>query len=267
MDKGKKDNESQSSTAETVPLLGKREPVDLYTEPSACASEPTCGQELATAGTYERAEASPPDIEETMLEADISRKRREVEEELAESINSYEGMADVISPDQGCGLFYGIWLCVCHCLSSFGIQFPLHVLLLVLPISAGFMGARYMTECPMSAKLPYALMVVGGVGTLVLLVRLTLLLHTKFSSDDRLKKWLKTGTKLLECAFLPSLICELCFSYKKSPNDDPFSSNHCNQNFYSFVSLMNNVFITLVIGWIFLYCITGQRCLRRSSTP
>ncbi|CAL1266735.1 unnamed protein product [Larinioides sclopetarius] len=198
----------------------------------------------------------------------MAKKRRENEDKgLAEAISSYEGMADIVSPVFGCGLFCGFWLFICHCLSGFMIQFPLNILLLSLPISVGFMGARYMTQCPMNVKLPYAMMVVGGVGTLVLLVRLTLILHTKFSTDDRLKKWLKKGTKILECLFFLSFIFQLYFSYKKSPSNAPFSPNYCNETFYSFVCSMNDVLITLVVVWVFLYFITGEWCIRRATPP
>ncbi|GBM41927.1 hypothetical protein AVEN_142904-1 [Araneus ventricosus] len=277
MDRVEKNEMSYSSaTKETTPLLTKEEPTDRHTKAIKpgkydSVTEPSCGEGSAAAGTSrtcERDEASPSASGEAILEAEMAKKRRETEEEdLAEAINSYEGMADIVSPAFGCGLFYGIWLCLCYCLSSFMIQFPLHVLLLSLPISVGFMGARYMAQCPMNIKLPYAMMVVGGVGTLVLLVRLALLLHTKFSTDDRLKKWLKKGTKLLECLFFLSLILELYFSYEKTPSDVPLSPNYCNETFYSFVCSMNDVLITLVIVWAFLYFITGQRCIRRAAPP
>ncbi|GIY67880.1 uncharacterized protein CEXT_6131 [Caerostris extrusa] len=211
-----------------------------------------------------------------MAEADTNTertKKREIirttwqmrEQELADAVCSYEGIADVVAPTNGCAVLHGICLYLCHCLSSFAVQLPLHLLLLAWPVSIAFMGSEYMERCPTDKALPFSMVVAGAWGTLALLVRLVLVFHTKFSSNESLQTWLRNGTRCLEIGFLVALISQFYYYFTLTPSFDPKDENFCNETFYSFTKWIHDLTIVLVCVWIAVYFIRGTRCIMRTT--
>ncbi|GIY31205.1 uncharacterized protein CDAR_80851 [Caerostris darwini] len=234
-------------------------------DPTAAVQDDTPEGETQTTAAEPSTSAAGTNTERPKKREIIRTTWQTREQELADAVCSYEGIADVVAPTYGCAVPHGICFYLCHCLSSFAVQLPLHLLLLAWPVSIAFMGSEYMERCPMDKALPFSMVVAGVWGTLALLVRLVWVFHTKFSSNETLQYWLRNGTRCLEIGFLVALISQFYYYFTLTPSFDPKDENFCNETFYSFTKWIHDLTIVLVCIWIAVYFIRGTRCMMRTT--
>ncbi|GFW10201.1 uncharacterized protein TNCV_1849181 [Trichonephila clavipes] len=121
-------------------------------------------------------------------------------------------------------------------------------LLLAMPISAGYMGARYMDSCPMDRSLPIIAFILGLIGFMLIVCRMVTLGVRRFEcldpTRDEQKTLTVTGSFLIGCLSFTEMV--IVFSSTPVFNN-PVSRHFCDKIFYYYIYYMNFALIAIAI--------------------
>ncbi|GFT47963.1 uncharacterized protein NPIL_10661 [Nephila pilipes] len=111
--------------------------------------------------------------------------------------------------------------------------------LLALPISAGYMGSRYMESCSMSPDLPIITFLMGILGFILIVCRMVTLGIRRFRCLDRRNE--QTTLTITGIFLIASLsLTEMAILLTKTPVFvNPVSTDFCDRIFYNYVFYMN----------------------------
>ncbi|GFY44424.1 uncharacterized protein TNIN_415811 [Trichonephila inaurata madagascariensis] len=121
-------------------------------------------------------------------------------------------------------------------------------LLLAIPISAGYMGARYMDSCPMNRSLPIIAFLLGLIGFMLVVCRMVTLCVRRFKCLDPMRDEQKTLT--VTGIFLIGYLsfAEMVIVFSNTPVfNNPLSKHFCDKIFYDYIYYMNFALIGIAI--------------------
>ncbi|GFQ99466.1 uncharacterized protein TNCT_261681 [Trichonephila clavata] len=113
------------------------------------------------------------------------------------------------------------------------------VLLLGIPLSAGFMGAKYMDQCVLSPETPMFLFMLGIAGTIVIICRI--LLITQKIILPRHSEW-QLLSVIMVVGIIAIVVClttEMFAFFRKAPSFEPEDISYCHKTFYIFTYWIN----------------------------
>ncbi|GFT22953.1 uncharacterized protein NPIL_370431 [Nephila pilipes] len=115
----------------------------------------------------------------------------------------------------------------------------IHVLLLAIPLSSGFMGAKYMDQCFLSPETPVFLFMMGVIGTIVIFCRI--LLITQKIMLPRRGEWQALGVIMIVgvLAIVVCLATEMFSFSRKAPSFEEGDPRFCHETFYNFTYWIN----------------------------
>ncbi|KAG8194170.1 hypothetical protein JTE90_002375 [Oedothorax gibbosus] len=142
-------------------------------------------------------------------------------------------------------------------------MFPILMVLLVMPISSGFMGARYMDRCPLSSSAPLFLFMLGVLGTLVILCRMVCIACGICGRGGQTKT-LGMVVVFGNLAILLLLCTEMTTFLRQSPSFEPGTPNYCHRTFYNFTYWLNWTTLFVIA---FLAVIHAPKFSRQEDTP
>ncbi|GFT41129.1 hypothetical protein NPIL_509001, partial [Nephila pilipes] len=116
-------------------------------------------------------------------------------------------------------------------------------ILLVLPVSAVYMGSTNISRCPVSVPLPYQVLNLGLLGCTILAFLISYVILKALGYTYFEKPW----RAIIICITILAsfnFLNETKTFFKISPDFDQSSKNYCNKRFYDYVYYFN--FITIV---------------------
>ncbi|GFT84728.1 hypothetical protein NPIL_39911 [Nephila pilipes] len=113
------------------------------------------------------------------------------------------------------------------------------IILLPMPLSACYMGMKYITECPVRPILPFLVLAIGIMGFLVLVSRIIVISKRQIFPNLRRIELLAISTKDTFIVTFLFLLIEIGGFYPISPNFHQGSSAYCAKEFYSYTYNMN----------------------------
>ncbi|GIY86850.1 uncharacterized protein CDAR_258141 [Caerostris darwini] len=120
-------------------------------------------------------------------------------------------------------------------------------LLFGMPISAGYMGARYVGKCPMSKEVPFLVFLMGIIGVMLIFARLTSIIIRKCNIRGMRRYEMTTVTVTAVFLIACFMITEMTYFYPRTPIfDHPGDKNFCDRRFYNYTYYMN--FGVIVVG-------------------
>ncbi|XP_035227266.1 uncharacterized protein LOC118199494 [Stegodyphus dumicola] len=129
---------------------------------------------------------------------------------------------------------------------------PFQFLLLAMPISAGFMAAKYMDKCPYGVAIPILMFMMGIIGTAVILCRMLLIIR-KTLLPLYPDWWLLRTIIIFGNLLLILFLCtEMLSFFRSKPSFDPSSPHYCHEVFYFFTYWINwaTVFLVLLVTFL-----------------
>lgn len=147
----------------------------------------------------------------------------------------------------------GYWQVFSVNLSESIYLIPLLFVLLALPISTGFMGAKYMDKCPMSVPTPLLLFMMGILGTIINLCSMAIILSKRFMPTNgnctQPKSVVVVGCVVVFLFYCTELLCFL----GNSPSFEHGTENYCDKTFYNFTYCLNWGVFGLTLLLLLLY--------------
>ncbi|PRD27908.1 UNVERIFIED_CONTAM: hypothetical protein NCL1_34023 [Trichonephila clavipes] len=113
------------------------------------------------------------------------------------------------------------------------------VLLLGIPLSAGFMGAKFMDQCSLSPETPMFLFMMGIAGTIVIICRILLIAQKILLPRHTEWQLLSVIMVVGVLAIVVCLATEMFSFYRKAPSFEPGDARYCHQTFYIFTYWIN----------------------------
>lgn len=138
----------------------------------------------------------------------------------------------------------------------------IQILLMAIPLSAGFMGAKYMDQCTLSPETPMFLFMMGIAGTIVIICRI-LLISQKIILP-RHREWQLLGVIMVVgvLSIVVCLITEMFSFFRKVPSFEPGTSHYCHKTFYIFTYWIN--WISVIVLTV-LFILELSKCSITSS--
>ncbi|CAL1300764.1 unnamed protein product [Larinioides sclopetarius] len=112
-------------------------------------------------------------------------------------------------------------------------------LLLAIPISAGFMGAKYLDKCPLSAETPVFLFMMGIAGTIVIICRILLISQKIMLPTHREWEVLRVVVIVGNLAVIVCLATEMFSFFRTTPSFEMGSAHYCHEIFYKYTYWAN----------------------------
>ncbi|GIY78115.1 uncharacterized protein CDAR_444561 [Caerostris darwini] len=120
-------------------------------------------------------------------------------------------------------------------------------LLLSMPISSGFMGAKYLDKCPLSSETPVFLFMMGVAGTIVIICRILLISQKILLPRRREWQLLRVIMIVGNLAIIVCLATEMFSFFRISPSFEPGNPHYCHETFYNFTYWMNWACLIVVV--------------------
>ncbi|KAF8788586.1 hypothetical protein HNY73_006614 [Argiope bruennichi] len=115
----------------------------------------------------------------------------------------------------------------------------IQILLLVIPISAGFMGAKYLDKCPHSSETPVFLFMMGIAGTIVIICRILLISQKILLPTHREWEVLRVIVIVGNLAIIVCLATEMFSFFRAAPSFEVGSAHYCHEAFYKYTYWAN----------------------------
>ncbi|GBN26317.1 hypothetical protein AVEN_186004-1 [Araneus ventricosus] len=125
-------------------------------------------------------------------------------------------------------------------------------LLLSIPISAGFMGAKYLDKCPLSSETPVFLFMMGVAGTIVIICRILLISRKILLPTHREWQVLRVLVIVGNLAVIVCLATEMFSFFRTAPSFEMGSAHYCHEIFYKYTFWANWTCLVVIAFLMFL---------------
>lgn len=135
--------------------------------------------------------------------------------------------------------------------SKYSLAVP--IILLAMPLSACYMGIKYIDKCPVKPVVPFLVLIIGIMGLSVLVCHIVII-STRLFFPNRRRIELKV-IKTIDMFFvtLVFLLLEISGFYAISPDFNQESSKYCAKEFYSYTYNMNFAALTVSVLALLLH--------------